>query len=136
MSAGKHLLSAKELTAAASHLAEENDVLTPHAQKLIADLYTLFRHRIGPALVSGSGDDAFWLSIVLDMMVVAGKSRVNGRQKKAALLEVLKLVIHNEVSPNSRNAAHAIVDTVISPGIDLAVAFSKASKGCQKWCCC
>lgn len=137
MPARRHL-GAHELDAAATRAVEANPLLAPEAKRLIAKLYTLFRHRIGPALAEGGGDAAFWVDVIVDMLVTASKFKIEGVQRKAAVLEVLRLVIATEVPDDAKEVARGVVDNVVSPGIDLAIRFARVNKGCKKVlaCCC
>jgi len=136
---GATKLDTRGLTAAVNDAVTTDATLGAESKQLIAKLYTLFRHRIGPAFTNGDASDVFfWTEVIADMMVTAGKFRADGVQKKAALIAALHIVIDNEVPPTSRDAAKTIVNVAVSPAIDLAIMFANKAKGCKgcKWGCC
>ena len=101
-----------------------SSTLSPASKKLMEQMYTKFSDRVVPAL--SQSDDipvGYWIALVGDTMSPGARFRASGVEKKEILLQVLYLVIDNEVPEATRAGVRGMVDTTVSPAIDLAVYF-------------
>lgn len=98
-------------------------------------MYGKFSNELKSAF-DGDIDAAAWISLVSEMMAMLKKTAIPNQDKKKVLIDIIKAVINQEVSEDKRANAIVIVDTIVSPGIDLAASFGKASfNKCMKKCC-
>lgn len=103
--------------------------------QIIQRVYDKFSTEIKSAF-DGDVDPSAWIGIVSEMMALMKKIKVCNQDKKKILIEVIKSVITTELPDDKRDTALSILDTVVSPGIDLAASFNKATlTRCLKMCC-
>ena len=117
-------LKTRELSNSVQAIVAANVKLSDQAKTLMARMYDRFRARLGPVLASQDFDNlnmSFWIGFISDMMSLAKDFKVSGMEKKEIILETITLVIENEVPPEKRQAVNALVTTVVSPSIDLAI---------------
>ena len=111
--------------------------MTPNETRTqtIQRVYKLFSTEIKSAF-DGDIDPSAWVSIVSNMMALMKRIEIPNQDKKKILIDVIKSVISVEVAENRRENALMVIDTIISPGIDLAASFNKGSvKKYLKMCC-
>ena len=119
-------LDSRELTNAVDQILQKNVRLSMQDRQLIARMYDKFRGRIAPALSGQDYDNLdvfFWIDVIGDMMTLAKTFKVPGMEKKEIVLEVLDLVVENEVPEGKQAAVRNLIQTTVSPAIDLAVYF-------------
>lgn len=134
------ILKGVALTTAVEDAERTNALLEERDHTLIARMYEKYRSRLAAVFNSQDFDDLdvfFWIDLIGDMMNLAKTYKVSGTEKKQILLSVLAIVIDNEIPEEKRGAAHAFVNTTISPSIDLAVYFMhQVAPKCRKfWQC-
>ena len=98
-------------------------------QKIVDRLYTSFRTDLAEAIVRREDGLLFWASTVVEMMAGLVALRSSGTSKKKILLATIIRAVADEVQdPDDRERALLLVSTTVSPAIDMAVAFSKATR--------
>ncbi len=118
------ILGTKELGNVIDSVVHDNVKLSDGTKLLMARVYDRFRHRISTSLTGHDlTDSAFWIAMIGDMMAMVNSFQVEGVEKKEIVMEVIRIVIRFEVPADKKDASTALLDTVLSPAIDLAVYF-------------
>lgn len=115
------------MTARAIVASDAND-LTDRDLKNIERIYDLFADAIKAAFDSEDSSAIQWIQLVGEMMGAAQSLKTTGAKKKQILMAVLREVIDNEVDAAHRDAARDILDTFVSPAIDVAVIYRQNIK--------
>jgi hypothetical protein len=120
------VLSTKELGNVIDAVVKENVKLSDHTRLLMSRVYDRFRHQISVALKAhDASDSVMWISLIGDMMALVNDFKVDGIEKKEIVLETIRIVIRFEVPVDKKAACDVLLNTVLTPAIDLAVYFKK-----------
>jgi hypothetical protein len=133
------VLTTRELSHATEQVLRDNVKLGEDDKRLIARMYDTFRLQLMQALQTNDHavDKFFWVELLGNMMIMASTFRTSGVSKKEIIMETLRLIIKFEIAPERQDHSLDLLESVISPAIDLTIYFKNqmaAGKSCA-WCC-
>ena len=134
------VLTTRELSHAVEQVLRENIKLGEEDKRLIARMYDAFRNQVAAALVSQDHaiDKFFWVELLGNMMVMAATFKTSGLSKKEIILETLRIIVKFEVPADREEQSIHLIETILSPAIDLTIYFKNqiaSGKKCA-WCLC
>lgn len=133
------VLTTRELSHATEQVLRDNVKLGEDDKRLIARMYDTYRLQLMQALQYNDHniDKFFWIELLGDMMVMASTFRTSGVSKKEIIMETLRLIIKFEIAPERQELSLNLLESVMSPAIDLTIYFKNqlaTGKSCS-WCC-
>ena len=134
------VLNTRELSHAVEQILRENIKLGEDDKRLMARMYDTFRTQVAAALVSQDHaiDKFFWVELLGDMMVMAATFKTSGLSKKEIIMETLRIIVKFEVPPEREEQSIQLIETILSPAIDLTIYFKNQIFSGKKfaWCFC
>ncbi len=124
--ASMRILNTRELSNTIEQTLKENVKLGERDKIHIAKMYDRFRARIFQAFSANNLTNlgtTFWVMMIGDMMALVQSVNVSGSEKKEIILETMRIVIKYEISADKHEALDGMLNTVVSPAIDLAAYF-------------
>jgi hypothetical protein len=120
------ILNTRELSNTIEQTLKQNVKLGERDKIHIAKMYDKFRGRIFQAFSANNLTNlgtAFWVVMIGDMMALVKTMDVSGSEKKEILLETMRIVIKYEIAAEKHEILDNMLNTVVSPAIDLAAYF-------------
>jgi len=108
----------------ATHIAKDaSNTLSETDTRVIERIYTQFSDAVHATFGSDASAPLAWVQLVGEMMGALQSFNASGSKKKEILMAVLRQVIDKEIEPQYRPGAKVLLDTVISPSIDMAAVY-------------